>query len=141
MNEFQQAIFNKMYEIAGRFPENLQQRYFNAVQTFRLPYWDPWMPRNEANHTRNWAGLFGLPAILKAQEVFVRRPKRPDVLEGIENPLYRYKVPSNADLPKDAQIPWQSLKSGVRKSTILIDDLTNGSGVSCSSQSDDHSIA
>ena len=71
------------------------------------------MPRHEADTDRNWAGLFGIPTIFKAQEVFVRRPTKPDALEGIENPLYRYKIPSNEDMPKQARIPWKDLDDDI----------------------------
>ena len=69
------------------------------------------MPRNVADVTRNWEGLFGVPAILRAQEVFVRRPGSYWNLDRIDNPLYRYQVPKIGETSEKARVPWENLRA------------------------------
>ena len=103
-----------MFELADKFGNSEKKaEHLKAAQLFRLPYWDPWMPRNVADASRNWDGLFGVPAILRAQEVFVRRPGSYKSLTRIDNPLYRYKVPKPAETDKKAQVPWDKLPAQV----------------------------
>lgn len=64
------------------------------------------MPRRMADPTKDWNGLFGVPAILRAQEVFVRRPGKGQQSETIENPLYRYQIPNEKDVRSEARINW-----------------------------------
>ncbi|KAL9612930.1 MAG: hypothetical protein Q9167_002513 [Letrouitia subvulpina] len=112
---FEQSVFNEMYRIAKMYPENADKEcsrtyYLTAAKSFRLPYWDPWMPRYSSNgsegSTNGGGTWFGLPAILKAQEVFVRRPEKPNDLVEIDNPLYHYKVPRHRDLLSEATVGW-----------------------------------
>lgn len=114
-----------MYEIANQFtdPER-KKKYVETVLRFRLPYWDPWMPRNVADPVRNWSGMFAFPTILRAQEVFVKRPSKPNEFERIDNPLYRYKMPDQGLLGADAKIHFD--KDGIIKRGIVSrnDDIT-----------------
>ena len=74
------------------------------------------MPRNNANKSAKsstWSTWFGVPAILRAQEVFVRRPEDPSKLVEIDNPLYRYKVPRARDLLDDAMVGWTNFSRAV----------------------------
>ena len=74
------------------------------------------MPRNSVDlskSSKDRTGLFGAPAILKTQEVFVRRPTDPGRLEQIDNPLYRYKVPRHRDLLNNASVGWTDFAKAV----------------------------
>lgn len=75
------------------------------------------MPRNSADNSnsKNWGAWFGIPAILKAQEVFVRRPEKPGDLVEMDNPLYHYKVPRHRDLLKDALVGWTDFYQAVSR--------------------------
>ena len=133
-SSLQQAIFNKIYSIAREFPETITVRrgtvdieepcrakYVDAARAFRLPYWDPWMPRNNTGNLEDshlWNTRFGVPAILRAQEVFVRRPNAAGKLVEIDNPLYRYKVPRHRDLLGDATVGWTTFSEAVRRHIV-----------------------
>lgn len=74
------------------------------------------MPRNSVDLSKkpkNRSGIFGFPAILKASEVYIRRPKAPSELEEIHNPLYSYKVPRDRDLLPGAHVPWTDFGQSV----------------------------
>lgn len=107
-----------MYRIAKQFEEPYQSDYIKAATNFRLPYWDPWMPRHSVDRAKgqqNWGAWFGVPAILRAQEVFVRRPDNPEKLVPIDNPLYRYKTPPHRDLLPEAKVGWTDFFEAVRR--------------------------
>lgn len=113
-----------MYAIANSYnDESTKAGYLEAVRRFRFPYWDPWMPRRKADPHNNWNGLFGVPEILRAQEVFVRRPEAPNGLQQMDNPLYRYTVPDNNSVRSVARIPWDKqntmVRNGSRKSPYI----------------------
>ena len=98
-----------MFVIANRFSDQAEKaKNLEAVKRSRFPYWDPWMPRNKAVPENDWNGLFGVPAIFRAQEVFVQRPEKPSQLQQIENPLYRYKIPQDKELRPEARITWKA---------------------------------
>ena len=104
-----------MFAIANEYTDKaIKAGYLEAVTRFRFPYWDPWMPRRHADINKDWNGLFGVPEIVRAEEVFVRRPQAPKVLEPIDNPLFRYKVPSDDSVRDIARIDWNSLEDMVR---------------------------
>ena len=67
--------------------------YKNAALRFRLPYWDPYLPRNHVERQDPVPEeIWGLPQILAAKWVYVQRPGDKK-LDYIENPLYIYKMP------------------------------------------------
>ena len=64
--------------------------YQSAAQRFKLPFWDPLLPRNRVESTGTFNDkILGVPAILAAKQVWVKRPGAQD-LKPIDNPLYSY---------------------------------------------------
>ena len=107
---FEMAVHNNMVEIAGQFPAEYKHKYEEAAARFRLPYWDPIMPRT----TRDEDGLpntvWGIPEILKAEKVYVRLPSEPKKFTKVENPLYSFKFPSEDEYVKKRTIQRKHLK-------------------------------
>ncbi len=99
----------------GKVDKDEKVRYRNAAIRFRLPFWDPFMPRNELqpdgskdepkakpkdkpkDKPKVDREIWGLPKILSQAEVWVRRPGDPSKLEKIANPLAYFTFPSDAD--------------------------------------------
>ena len=85
---------------------NEKVKYRNAAIRFRLPYWDPFMPRNKLEQDKPEdlpkdkpedkpndqpkpdVTVWGLPKILSQAEVWARRPGDPNKLEKIANPWH-----------------------------------------------------
>ena len=78
-----------------------KRKYQDAARRFRLPFWDPFMPRNalrsnsepDADEDKN--KIWGLPEILSVERVWVRKPKTPNELTEIANPLASFAFPSD----------------------------------------------
>ncbi|KAH6671189.1 hypothetical protein B0J14DRAFT_670158 [Halenospora varia] len=105
MNIFEQMISNKMHDIADKFPPAQRAVYQKAATRFRVPYWDPVLPRNKvANTGRFDEKIWSIPKICAAKKVWVKRPGSPNKLEQITNPLYAYKFDNDA-LNKKGRIP------------------------------------
>ena len=67
--------------------------YKDAALRFRLPYWDPYLPRNHVERQDPVPEeIWGLPQILAAEKVYVKRPGEKK-LDYIDNPLYIYYMP------------------------------------------------
>ena len=103
--------------------QNEKVKYRNAAIRFRLPYWDPFMPRNEPQQDMPQGNsrdkpedkpedkpkdkpkkkskvdvtFWGLPKILSQAEVWVRRPGDPNKLEKVANPLAYFTFSSETD--------------------------------------------
>jgi tyrosinase len=115
--QFEQAVYNQMQIIADEFEDEVKHKYLDALSRFRLPYWDLCMPRHSDKNLapekiqRAGGWRWGFPAILKAESVHVRRPKTPNKLEPIDNPLYQFKFPENAEYtgvkPTRPKINWE----------------------------------
>lgn len=99
---------NKVQEIAKRFTKEPERSmYQNAADRFRLPFWDPLLPRNNPPNdpllprsnvpiTKFSEDLFGIPKILAAPTVHVKIPQEDSsVVEDhkFTNPLYSFKFP------------------------------------------------
>ena len=126
MFQFEQAVYNQMATVARQYTNDDQRKvYTEALSRFRLPYWDVCMPRHEkpSDSTikvqRGNAWRWGFPKILKAQEVYVRRPGSPDELKPIANPLWRFKFPESKDFNELSQprpqIKWKEASLGWKK--------------------------
>lgn len=94
-----QALANKMREIAQRYDEaDDKQIYLNAAERFRMPYWDPFVPRNRVNRDSDANAvdeeIWGLPKILIAEAVYIKYPKK-KVLRAIANPLRAFIFPDS----------------------------------------------
>lgn len=80
-------------------------QYEAALDRFRLPYWDPVMPRNklkpgaEKTLSDRVLAMFGLPDILVAEDVWVMRPGDTQKTT-IKNPLHHFEFPQ-VDDPRD----------------------------------------
>ncbi len=92
--------------------KNEKVRYRNAAIRFRLPFWDPFMPRNTPQ-PGDKTTIWGLPKILSQAEVWVRRPgspSSPSELETIANPLAYFTFPSDDDYDasRRKKIEWET---------------------------------
>ena len=87
-----QAVTNKVNEIAKQYTSEPEKtRYQQAASRFRIPFWDPLLPRNRVSRTSTLdEGIWGVPEILAAERVWVKYPGVQD-LKDIDNPLYAYK--------------------------------------------------
>lgn len=100
-----QSLSNKIQEIAAQFTQEPQRSlYRQAATRFRIPFWDPVLPRNNATGENIW----GIPKILSAKDVWVLRPNASD-LTTIPNPLYALKFQNEALEAKGrTPIAWNS---------------------------------
>ena len=98
------ALADQFKEAAGE-----ERQYQDAAKRFRLPFWDPFMPRNKLEADSDPKAIWGLPEILSAEKVWVRRPKSSDELVDIANPLASFSFPSEDDYkraPSRKPIDW-----------------------------------
>ena len=106
----QQAVSNKVQSIAAQYKDEDQKiLYGKAADRFRLPFWDPCLPRNGVDkqaplYNGVHAEVWGLPKILGTETVWVRRPGKTE-LEEMANPLYRFKFPNRGDIIKRKRKP------------------------------------
>ncbi|KAI9789436.1 MAG: hypothetical protein M1835_001679 [Candelina submexicana] len=115
---FEQAVANRMAAIANEYPQETRAKYQSAADRFRLPFWDPLLPRNSVpQSTAVDPTIWGLPKILGAKFVWVQRPKG-SKLEHIPNPLYSFNIPSDEVLKKKGRIPIDWPKNGDEKPAV-----------------------
>ena len=72
-----------------------KRKHQDAARRFRLPFWDPFMPRNALRSNSDENEIWGLPEILSVERVWVRKPKTPNELTEIANPLASFAFPSD----------------------------------------------
>lgn len=72
-----------------------KQHYLDALKRFRLPYWDPVMPRFNMAQGTELKKMFGMPEILSRSEVWVMDPQKDKT--SIANPLHHFKFPEQSD--------------------------------------------
>ena len=97
-----------MREVAGLYQdEGERQKYQNAASRFRLPFWDPFMPRNQPDDTKPKETIFGVPEILRVENVFVKHWNLKT--KSIPNPLERFSFPSEDTLKAQGRaiIDWR----------------------------------
>jgi hypothetical protein len=99
---FQQAVYVAMVKIAKDFKDHdTQQRYLNACERFRFPYWDPCLPRQTINQAE-----FGVPKIVSSPSVYVKKSDNPEVLTPVNNPLYAFKFPTAVQPLDNSDFSW-----------------------------------
>ena len=110
----QQAVSNQMRALADEFDVAAaeKRKYQDAARRFRLPFWDPFMPRNapgSSSDPDNMNEIWGLPKILSVEKVWVRKPKNPNDLTEIFNPLASFAFPSDTEY-KEAEAKMKRTK-------------------------------
>lgn len=115
-----------MVEKANEFEdETLKKRYLAAAERFRLPFWDPLMPRYKVENSGTKRTLdqriWGLPQILAAETVHVMKAPNGDRDDQFPNPLYAFKIPDGNLLTKKGRTKQINLRYGRRPvvSTLL----------------------
>lgn len=106
-------VYDEMVKQANRYknPKD-QSRYLDAAAKFRLPYWDPLMPRNLQADGARFDTVWGLPELLKRPQVFLRHPDQPEVLKPFDNPMYKFVFPKNWDPDPARRYPRATLFQG-----------------------------
>jgi len=101
-----------MVAVAERFSDKEgKAEYRKALKRFRLPYWDPVLPRKDTNKTlrvelERVRSVFGMPQILSVPHVWVVKPGKGKV--AISNPLHHYNFPSSDQYKRAGrEIPWK----------------------------------
>ena len=135
----QQAVSNKIREIAAQYTNEPEKSlYQKAASRFRVPFWDPFLPRNEVPKTaRPNENIWGFPKILTTKDVWVKRPKG-HKLDKMDNPLYAFNFP-NETLKDKARIPVDWKKTGV-VSHLLINSFGSKADLSQPPQGKDYTI-
>ena len=117
-----QALANKMRDIAERYDvADNKEIYLNAAERFRMPYWDPFVPRNRVSRDKAAkevdVEIWGLPKILMAEAVYVKYPKK-NILRAIENPLRAFIFPDSKILKQKGRenIKWPNAKACLNNS-------------------------
>lgn len=93
---YEQAIHAQMQTLVSQFPAAQQSRWQNAVNGFRIPYWD-WATNNAQ-----------MPAILTTPTVTVTQTTGQQ--QTINNPLFSYNFPSlsRSDFPDSPFYVWKN---------------------------------
>lgn len=102
------AIYSTMQRIASQHEsQDDKERYLDAAARFRLPYWDPVMPRNKLRAGAELKSVWCLPQLFGTPNVFVRLPESPDTLTKISNQMFQYSFPTEDEWnqPKDTARP------------------------------------
>jgi hypothetical protein len=104
-----QAVADKVQEIAKRFTKEPEKSiYQNAADRFRLPFWDPLLPRNKVSTAEFSQDMFGMPKILGAKTVHVKIPKEDGSVvtnDAYKNPLYSFIFPETEILQEKGRQP------------------------------------
>ncbi|OCL11103.1 Di-copper centre-containing protein [Glonium stellatum] len=94
----EQSVFLTVTNIASRFPEPQKKKYVSAAGRFRLPFWDPFLPRQKLMNVHGYPIYrCGVPIILMIPKVRVRMPEHPTELTEIDNPLYNCRFPNGTN--------------------------------------------
>jgi tyrosinase len=99
---FEQAWYLNVQEVINTFPESQRQRWRNAANGLRMPYWD-------------WAvappsGQDSTPSLIRDQRVTVTTPSGQ---QTIDNPLYKY---SWGSMPAEmGGMPWGNWPETLRR--------------------------
>ncbi|KAF4627308.1 hypothetical protein G7Y89_g10846 [Cudoniella acicularis] len=111
----EQTIYYEMTLIAETFPIQQKQKYRDAAQKFRFPYWDYYRPRGDKGvtlpgvktdiGTTSFKYDFRIPNILTTPKVMIRTTAK-DALELLDNPLLLFDFPKSGSIP-EAQ--WQAM--------------------------------
>lgn len=90
------AVYEKMVEVAKQYKGPDWTVYEAAAARFRMPYWDPLMPRYKQRPNSSNDSIMGTPKILAVKQVYVWPPvpRQPGELDLIDNPLYSFRYPT-----------------------------------------------
>ncbi|KAI9888218.1 MAG: hypothetical protein M1814_000958 [Vezdaea aestivalis] len=104
-----QAIKSYMQTKAKEWTNSEAKIYKVAAERFRMPYWNPVAPRNPYK-APNKESIYGIPAILGAENVFVVYPNENES-KPINNPLLSFFFPKGdlMEKKKRHKIPWDGL--------------------------------
>ncbi|OHW91286.1 tyrosinase precursor, partial [Colletotrichum incanum] len=83
-----QALYLHAAEIAPKL------RAQAALDRFRIPYFDPFLPRQKLASGDVYT--YGLPIIFTLPQVQVRRPENPSRWVSMANPLYQFNFPADS---------------------------------------------
>jgi Common central domain of tyrosinase len=129
----EQAVYVEMVKKAHEYSdESTQKKYLEACSRFRFPYWDPCLPRQlfpdpntELDDTSGIPYEFGIPKIVSARKVFLRKPQNPDQLIEEDNPLYQFRFPDGLEIESqdNPNAFWQRPSDNV----LLDEDSLHGS--------------
>ena len=117
-----------MMKIAESYHDAYRNDYIQAVQGFRLPYWDFHRPRGHAvsfpgvlnpNKTTNFDYDYSVPRIFSVTDVTVRKPPHNQLQALGNNPLNFFKFPDGG-IPSDE---WQQLSVALAEAPIWDDKL------------------
>jgi len=64
-----------------------------VLERFRLPFWDPFLPRQKVANAETYQ--YGIPIIFTLPQIQVRRPENPSTLVPMDNPLYKFSFPQD----------------------------------------------
>ncbi|KAF6823192.1 tyrosinase [Colletotrichum plurivorum] len=85
--QFEQALYLHAADIAPRL------RAQAALDRFRIPYFDPFLPRQKT--TNGDVYIYGVPIIFTLPQVQVRRPEDPSRWVPMANPFYQFDFPAD----------------------------------------------
>lgn len=92
-----------MRDIAEKYENEDRKMYLNAASRFRLPFWDPFMPRNPIQMPLDT--VFGVPKILRAKKVFIKHWDKSKPAT-IPNPLETFFFPQESTLKTKGRTLW-----------------------------------
>ncbi|KAL0937178.1 tyrosinase [Colletotrichum truncatum] len=85
--QFEQALYLHAAEIAPKLKAQA------ALDRFRIPYFDPFLPRQKASNADVYT--YGIPIIFTLSHIQVRRPENPSRWVSMANPLYQFNFPAD----------------------------------------------
>lgn len=106
-----------MLDIAKKFPDANKQHYVDAVQKFRLPYWDYYRPRAKKkvwfrgvkpNDITSFPFDFSIPQVFTVTKLMVRTPSKNE-LTPIDNPLTSFTFPEDGSKWAIDTSDWNSI--------------------------------
>ncbi|KAK3314844.1 common central domain of tyrosinase-domain-containing protein [Apodospora peruviana] len=96
---FEQVIYTLMKERAHEFPESDRAELLEAAESWRLPYWDVALKRNDPSKPGE-AANFNVPKVFRLTEVNIRLPvpvmaglPGAPAQPGYPNALYQFTMP------------------------------------------------
>ena len=118
-------IHNEMINQANKFQDQTEkQKYLDAAAKFRLPYWDMFMPRNK-QQGNDMTTIFGLPQLLKAENVFLKEPGAPKEFVSRPNPMYKFVFPTSDEWKKPRKTSRRQMNFNTNTETVRTPD-SNG---------------
>ena len=87
---------------ADKYDAANKAKYRAAAERFRLPYFDPIMPRYKWDG-KNLQDVWGVPEILRTENVWVRTFDKPEELTTMPNPLYSFVFPTSDEYQKSGR--------------------------------------